>query len=213
MWIDLDRDGVFESTTPGLGSNRGEQLSWNDGGTKTINLAEGDYRVAFTHREGGGGAQADFRFKSPTMASQVTIRPTHPSQAGMFTVTCVANNEVVKLGSGTVTLSGDNTYNGETTVQKGTLTVSVSTNQITATGPLGTTGVGTTVEYGGTLALAALAGDITLSQEALTINGGGTEGQPGALVNSSGNNTVAGPISLNGLWARVFDRRSRHDGN
>ncbi|NQT40558.1 MAG: PEP-CTERM sorting domain-containing protein [Planctomycetes bacterium] len=87
IWLDLDQDGVFESSTPGLGSNRNEQLSWEDGGTKTVSLAAGDYLVGFTHREGGGGSRADFRFKSPTMGGQVIVKPADPAQADLWTAT------------------------------------------------------------------------------------------------------------------------------
>ena len=85
IWLDLDQDGVFESSTPGLGSNRGEQLSWEDGGTKATFLAAGDYMIGFTHREGGGGSRADFRFKSPSMNSQAVIKPADAAQAGLWT--------------------------------------------------------------------------------------------------------------------------------
>lgn len=86
IWIDLDKDGVFESSTPGLGSNRGEQLSWEDTTLKSVSLAAGDYMVAFTHREGGGGSRADFRFESPTITSETIIKPSAPAQAGIWQV-------------------------------------------------------------------------------------------------------------------------------
>jgi len=86
IWLDLDRDGVFESTTPGLGSNRGEQLSWEDGGNKQVALTAGlSYMVAFTHREGGGGSRCDFRFTTPSVAERI-IKPSDPAQAGLWSV-------------------------------------------------------------------------------------------------------------------------------
>jgi len=84
MWLDLNQDGIFESSTPGLGSNRGEQLAWQDGGTKTVSLAAGDYLVAFTHLEGGGGSRAEVQFKSPSMGGQAVINPNDPAQAGLW---------------------------------------------------------------------------------------------------------------------------------
>ncbi|MDP6525082.1 MAG: hypothetical protein QGH15_12745 [Kiritimatiellia bacterium] len=86
FWLDLDKDGVFESTTPGLGSNRGEQLQWDgDNGVKTATLTEGQYLFAVTHREGGGGSGVDVNFKAPTMADFATIQPvTDPEQVGMW---------------------------------------------------------------------------------------------------------------------------------
>jgi len=96
IWIDLDRDGIFESSVPGLGSNRGEQLSWEDGGTKSVSLTGGlDYLVAFTHGEYGGGSRCDFRFKTPSMGSQVVVKPSDPAQAGLWSVTPISTLELL----------------------------------------------------------------------------------------------------------------------
>ncbi len=91
IWVDLDRDGVFESSSAGLGSNRGEQLSWEDGGNKNVTLTGGlPYLVAFTHAEGGGGSRCDFRFTRPGF-SETIVKPGDPAQAGMWvTVTDLA---------------------------------------------------------------------------------------------------------------------------
>ncbi|MDP7286632.1 MAG: hypothetical protein QGH94_01430, partial [Phycisphaerae bacterium] len=84
IWIDLDRDGVFESSIPGLGTNRGEQISYEDGGNKLVALTAGErYMVAFLHREGGGGSRADFRFTAPSVGERI-IKPSDPAQAGLW---------------------------------------------------------------------------------------------------------------------------------
>ncbi len=84
IWLDLDQDGVFESSTPGLGSNRGEQLSWEDGGAKEVELTGGErYMVAFTHREGTGGSRCDFRFRI-LYGPEMIIKPSDPAQAGLW---------------------------------------------------------------------------------------------------------------------------------
>ena len=119
IWLDLDRDGVFESNGA-LNSGQGEQLAWNDQGAKTVTLTEGDYLIGLTHLEGGGGSRMEFRFKSPTMAGETTIKPSDPAQAGIFLTTLSPGN-VVKRGTGTVTLTGQNTYVGQTLVEEGTL--------------------------------------------------------------------------------------------
>jgi len=85
IWLDLDQDGVFESSAPGLGSNKGEQLSWEDCLTKRVTLAPGSYMFAVTHGEYGGGARVDVRFRAPSMFGQVVIKPSDPAQAGMWT--------------------------------------------------------------------------------------------------------------------------------
>jgi len=97
IWLDLDQDGIFESSTPGLGSNRGEQLSWEDGGWKTHNLAAGDYLIAFTHREGGGGSRADFAFRNDavTGGAEWVIKPGDAAQAGLWSTMPTSTLELI----------------------------------------------------------------------------------------------------------------------
>jgi len=85
IWIDLDQDGVFESSTPGLGANRGEQLEWNGHRQeRNVDLVAGEmYMIAFTHREGGGGSQIEPQFKTPTIDWR-TVRPADGAQAGLW---------------------------------------------------------------------------------------------------------------------------------
>ena len=85
MWIDRDRDGIFESTSSGLGSDRGEQLTYENTGTRSVTLTNGlSYLVGFTHGEGGGGSGIDVRFKTPAMGSQVVIKPSDAAQDGYW---------------------------------------------------------------------------------------------------------------------------------
>nr|WP_222533414.1 Ig-like domain-containing protein [Azospirillum sp. 412522] len=93
---------------------------------------------------------------------------------------------LTKPGAGTLTLSGNNSYTGTTTISAGTL-IAAHDNA------LGTTAGGTTVSSGATL---ALADGITLA-EALTIGGVGVS-SAGALQVTSGSATVSGAITLSG---------------
>ncbi len=92
---------------------------------------------------------------------------------------------IVQNGAGTLTLGGANTYAGATSVTAGMLSISNGA-------ALGGTTQGTSVSSGATL---ALSGDIAVGAEALTIAGLGASGASGALVNLSGTNSFAGPIT------------------
>ncbi len=95
---------------------------------------------------------------------------------------------ITKTGTGTLVLSGNNTYTGNTTISAGVLNIQHAN-------ALGGTGNGTTVASGAAL---QLQGGITVSGEALTIAGAGRNSTtaPGALRNISGTNTYAGAINL-----------------
>ena len=90
---------------------------------------------------------------------------------------------VAKNSAGAVTLSRDNTYAGATSINAGTLTVS-------AGNALGTTGAGTTVSSGATLAINNTA----LAAEPVTLNGDGVSGA-GALT-GTGTASLAGNVTL-----------------
>ncbi|MFO6446274.1 autotransporter-associated beta strand repeat-containing protein [Erythrobacter sp. NE805] len=92
-----------------------------------------------------------------------------------------------KTTSGTVTLSGANTYAGETVVRAGTLLIASSS-------ALGSNSDGTRVLDGATLALAA-AGEST--SDAITITGSGVGGA-GAIRHLGGNSFLFNTITLAG---------------
>src|SRR5262249_14356163 len=97
-----------------------------------------------------------------------------------------STNSVTQNGTGTLTLSGANTYGGSTFVNQGTLIAASGT-------ALGSTASGTTVTSGATL---GFQGGINYAgAEPVTISGSGVGGV-GAVTNVSGNNSFAGPISL-----------------
>ncbi|MEI6764881.1 MAG: autotransporter-associated beta strand repeat-containing protein [Bacteroidota bacterium] len=95
---------------------------------------------------------------------------------------------LVKNGSGTLVLSGSNSYNGTTTIAEGILDIRNSN-------ALGTTVSGTLVNNGASL---KLNNNINVGAEALSLSGIGV-GAMGALNNQSGDNSWGGSISLSGL--------------
>ena len=97
---------------------------------------------------------------------------------------------LTKLGSGTLVLSGNNTYTGLTTISAGILKLGSAGSGSNT--PLGTNGSGTLVSTNGAL---DLAGYTLLTAEAITINGTGVS-SGGALMNSGGNCTYSGLLTL-----------------
>ena len=95
---------------------------------------------------------------------------------------------VAKAGTGTLTLTGANTYAGLTTVSAGTLRIENGS-------ALGASSAGTVVQDGATLEFGS-ASPITVT-DALTLTGTGVGGR-GALVNVAGNNSVTGLVTLAG---------------
>lgn len=93
------------------------------------------------------------------------------------------SNNLVKNGSGTLTLAGTNAYTGTTTVSNGIL-------EITNKDALGSNAAGTTVESGGTVRLDL---SDTTTSESFTINGTGAGGA-GAI--DAINANISGTITL-----------------
>lgn len=92
-----------------------------------------------------------------------------------------------KNGTGTLILSGNNTYSGNTNINAGTLIAASNT-------ALGSATYGNTVASGATL---GLQGNITLNETAFSVQGTGAGGS-GAVNNISGNNTFSGSLILQG---------------
>jgi fibronectin-binding autotransporter adhesin len=90
---------------------------------------------------------------------------------------------LTKAAGGTQILSGNNTYNGLTTVSAGALRVSHNN-------ALGAVNAGTTVSSGGAL---ELIGNITIS-DTLTVSGTGVS-NGGAIRNMGGDNTIVPPVT------------------
>ena len=142
-----------------------------------------------------------------TTASNVTL-------GGIISSTNAANGALTKAGAGTLTLSGDNTYTGGTTVSAGTLQLGAA-NRLADTGAVSLAS-GTTFNLGG---FADTVGDVTvdaatISNGTLTANsiaatssgtisailaGSGTLTKTGnGTLTLSGANTLSGNIVVNG---------------
>jgi autotransporter-associated beta strand protein len=112
----------------------------------------------------------------------------------------VGQGGLEKSGYGTLVLSGNNSYTGDSVVNEGLLMVASAS-------ALGSATDGTTVEWGA--AIGFTGGIDYTGAESLTLASGGTQTYVGTtdtvtpvLFNYSGNNTFAGPITVN--YASTF---------
>ncbi|MGL4634998.1 MAG: beta strand repeat-containing protein [Beijerinckiaceae bacterium] len=154
----------------GTGLADGARVTVNTGGYYQLNFHD-----TIGSLEGSGGVILNGR--------QLTMGGDNSSST--FSGVIDGTGDLTKSGTGTMTLSGANTYAGTTTVSGGTL-------RIENASALGTTAGSTTVAAGAAL---AIAGDITVGAEALTLNGSGIA-DGGALRNISSLNTWGGAITL-----------------
>ena len=134
-------------------------------------------------------------------------------RSGTVSATLAGSGALVKRTAGLVTLSGNNTYSGQTTVEAGILRITHA-NALGTPAPVDgvTPTTNTTVRSGATLQLAGGTGGINFSnRETLTLSGQGVVGniftygrasRLGALHNLSGNNTWNGAINL-GAAAKI----------
>ena len=100
----------------------------------------------------------------------------------------LGTDSITLIGTGTRAFTGNNTYDGLTLVNGGTLIISTNTG-------LGITTSGTVVASGAQLQLNGAVSGLVIGTEALTLNGAGIAGA-GALRNVGGNNSFAGQITL-----------------
>ena len=126
-------------------------------------------------------------------ASGTTVAPGVISDGLAANSTSTASPNAVFIGGDAgsqVNLTAANTYTGATTVNAN------ARLEIQNASALGGTANGTSVTSSGALSLYQATGGITITDEALTLNGVGVSGANGALRNTGGNNQWNGAISL-----------------
>ena len=165
IWLDLDRDGVFETN----GDAGNEQLLYQPQccGTQStsIFLATGYYRIAIAHGEGGGGSNQEAYFSTPGGSGGPTvltkIKPTD------YPTLFMTENEKNLMSRGPISFSfdGNNHLVYSHADQSGS--VSVSSNSALNTGNWSHLAVSADFDSG----KLAIYMDGELKQEALLPNG------------------------------------------
>ncbi len=176
-------------------------LTLQGGGTVTLtntNTTSGAITISTGILVVGDGATAGSIGSASGVANSDTLAFDR-SDAASFTGVISGAGTVEQRGTGALTLSGVNTYTGETSVLAGALIVGNAS-------ALGTVDGGTTVSSGATLAFNLGA---TTIGESITLSGAGATGYAGALVGSTGlqlsgsimlaaDATIAGTVLISG---------------
>ena len=175
--------GVFEITKTGFvgAIDNAAAVTVASGATLRLNGA-----AAYTQETIGSLAGAGTVTNVGAAAVNVIAGGDNTNTTFSGTLTNAGNAlNLQKSGTGTMVLSGANSYTGTTTVNAGVLNIQNST-------ALGTTAGGTTVASGAAL---EIQNNITVGAETLSLAGTGV-GNNGALRNISGANSFAGNITL-----------------
>ena len=156
-----------------------------------LTIAAGSGDVTFTDAVGGSTAMGNITITTGALSAaaikvQGTIDITNTDTSSITGIISdgASSAIVTKAGSGTLTLSGNNTYTGQTNINAGIIS-------ITDNNSLGTTAGATIVADGASL---SISNDIT-SAENITISGTGISSN-GAIRNTADDNTLTGLITL-----------------
>ncbi|MEL7687971.1 autotransporter-associated beta strand repeat-containing protein [Citromicrobium bathyomarinum] len=198
--------GTFTGGGRFIKTGRGRVVLSGDGGSRTgtTYLDEGILGIGRSNALGSGDLIVDtgttlVLSNAVTIANNVLLSndpssssstATFQQSSGNATIAGVISGSSVnisKTGSGNLTFSGANTYQGTTTVAEGTLTVANN-------GALGTADGGTIVQDGATLAFNAPVLNIA---DAISITGTGASGA-GALRLQNGDTSLNGLVMLAG---------------
>ena len=167
----------------------GEIVNSSDASTLTIAAGSGD--VTFTDAVGGSTAMGNITITTGALSAaaikvQGTIDITNTDTSSITGIISdgASSAIVTKAGSGTLLLSANNTYTGQTNINAGIIS-------ITDNNSLGSADGATIVADGASL---SISNDIT-SAENITISGTGISSN-GAIRNTADDNTLTGLITL-----------------
>jgi autotransporter-associated beta strand protein len=163
----------------------------NVNGTETPNIS-GPLGASGTISFGGGTLQfgaantTDYSSRFSSANNQAYSLDTAGQSVSLASALSSSGGTLTKLGSGTLTVSGNNSYSGATTISAGTLRVAHAN-------ALGSTSVGTTVASGAALDFNT---SITLAAEPITLNGTGISAAGSIHIGSASTAGVTGAVTL-----------------
>lgn len=151
------------------------------------------------------GNTANFLTLSGTTPT-ITVNALAANQTATLNVNLAGTQGLTKDGAGILTLLGNNTYSGTTTVSAGTLQIGSNS----ANGNIGTGAV--SLASGTTLTFLGISGSSTFAN---TISGAGKVIKSGAgtTLVLSGNNTFTGGVSVTAGTLQALDTTIRAGGN
>ncbi|MBB5030452.1 autotransporter-associated beta strand repeat-containing protein [Prosthecobacter vanneervenii] len=180
------------STFGGVIAGSGKTLTMNNASSTLTLSGSNTYTGATTISAGtlqiGGGGTTGALSTSSAITNNAALafnRSNTVTQGTDFASAISGSGSVTQAGSGSLILSGANTYTGATTVSAGVVNIQNAA-------ALGTVAGGTSVSSGAAL---QIQGGIVVGAEALTLNGTGVSND-GALRTISGTNTYGGLVTL-----------------
>lgn len=191
LWVDIDRDGVFELSNTGFsftsnntgGGSNGELIIYENGTARSVTLGDPagietrEYWVAITHREGTGGSNLAMHVDPPGAVAEELINPSSANQAGWWSIDTVSGtmsiaNRIDVLGDAVISSTTPTAFRDVPLTLTGPVTIGSASVVGNLQGAVG--GAGLTIENlilannGGVGALAA--GSVT-TINSITDNG------------------------------------------
>jgi autotransporter-associated beta strand protein len=172
--------------------NDGTLLMQKSDGVLSVGSLQGSGNVVFSTQNGGAAAQT------------LTVGTLNSSTAfsGQINDGVGATGALTKVGTGTLTLSGTNTYSGVTTISAGTLALTGMGN-VAASSRINLANAGATFDIAGTTAgasITSLAGSagstVNLGAKTLTVTAGNVLDVYSGAIGGSGGLTVTGGFAV-----------------